>query len=111
MSETYQPIFDAVRSKISGGNIGDIVAEQARSALDISHQVEMVKHEFICAAMEYQRPSVMFRPALTLDGNKYCALYGDDLQSGCAGFGDSVEEAMRDFDKNWTAKLPQGGAR
>ena len=31
----------------------------------------------------------------------WCALYGDNLQDGVAGFGRSPEEAMADFDKNW----------
>jgi len=29
-------------------------------------------------AAEYERPSVMFRPKLSIDGNQWCALYGDD---------------------------------
>jgi hypothetical protein len=36
-----------------------------------------------------------------MDGNKWCALYGEDLQSGCCGFGDSPEEAMDAFDVEW----------
>ena len=47
------------------------------------------------------RPSVLFRPTLSLDGNQYCALYGDDIMSGCAGFGETIHEAMTDFDQNW----------
>lgn len=34
-----------------------------------------------------------------LDGNMWCFLWGDDLQSGVAGFGDTVYAAMMDFDK------------
>ena len=30
-----------------------------------------------------------------------CGLYGSDLMNGCAGFGDTADLAMRDFDKNW----------
>ena len=50
--------------------------------------------------------SVMYRPNLSIDGNKWCALYGDNLQDGVAGFGDSPAAAMQDFNKNWCAKLP-----
>ena len=53
-----------------------------------------------------ERPSSRLRPALSIDGNKWCALYGENLQDGVAGFGDSPEEAYRDFDKAWSAKLP-----
>ena len=52
-------------------------------------------------------PSVLFRPRLSLDGNQWCALYGENLQEGVAGFGDSPEGAMADFDKNWCAPLAQ----
>ncbi len=50
-------------------------------------------------------PSVLFRPTLSIDGDQWCALYGSNLQEGVAGFGDSPEEAMADFDKSWRAKL------
>ena len=57
-------------------------------------------------AYERTRPSVLFRPALTIDGNMYCALYGADLMDGVAGFGDTADAAMRDFDKNWCEMKP-----
>ena len=47
------------------------------------------------------RPSYIYRPALSLDGNKWCALFGENLQAGVAGFGDSPEKAYEDFDKAW----------
>ncbi len=50
---------------------------------------------------EWVRPSLLFRPRLFLDGDQYCALHGDDLMNGCAGFGNTPAEAMTDFDKNW----------
>ncbi|HET6788177.1 MAG TPA: hypothetical protein VFH49_09460 [Aquabacterium sp.] len=57
------------------------------------------------AAIEAQRPSVLFRPSLSVDGNQWCALYGDNLQDGVAGFGDSPEAAMAGFDKAWRTPL------
>ena len=51
-------------------------------------------------------PSYIFRPQLSIDGNKWCALYGDNLQDGVAGFGDSPAEAYADFDLKWHEKLP-----
>jgi hypothetical protein len=47
------------------------------------------------------RPSYIFKPSLTIDGNQWCALFGDNLQDGIAGFGDTPEDAYSDFDKNW----------
>ncbi|WP_340011765.1 hypothetical protein MHI32_01485 [Paenibacillus sp. FSL H7-0690] len=47
------------------------------------------------------RPSYIFKPSLTVDGNQWCALFGENLQDGVAGFGDTPEDAYRDFDNNW----------
>ena len=47
-----------------------------------------IERERICLVSDEQiRPSVLFRPDLSLDGNQFCALYGPDLMQGCAGFG------------------------
>lgn len=51
-------------------------------------------------------PHVLMRPALYPDGDQWCALYGDDLATGCAGFGETPEKAMADFDKNWREEKP-----
>jgi len=51
---------------------------------------------------QIKRPSVLFRPRLFQDGDQWCALYGEDLQEGCAGFGATPEEAMKSFDEAWS---------
>ncbi len=96
MSE-YQAIYDAVRSKIHMPDLDRLF----REALDISHPMQMIQQEFMIAAGEMQRPSVVFKPKLFPDGNMWCALFGDDLQNGVAGFGETPSLAMYDFDKNW----------
>lgn len=59
------------------------------------------------AAQAAQLPSVLYRPRLMADGSMWCALYGDDLATGVAGFGETPAEAMHEFDKAWsTAKTP-----
>lgn len=50
-------------------------------------------------------PSMMLKPKIFIDGNKWCALFGENLQSGVAGFGASPEEAYKDFDKAWVKTL------
>jgi hypothetical protein len=50
------------------------------------------------------RPSVLYRPALMRDGNAWCALYGENIQIGCCGYGASPEDAMVDFDAKWNEK-------
>jgi hypothetical protein len=58
-------------------------------------------------ASAMQDPSVLFRPALSLDGDMWCALYGDNLQDGVAGFGKSPADALMDFNRKWFTKLPE----
>lgn len=100
--DSYQPIYDAVRSKISNGDVGAAVADAARSALgDLSYLRPAIVEEVAIACGEVRRPSVLFRPALSADGSMWCALYGEDLMNGIAGFGETAEEAMRAFDKAW----------
>lgn len=101
MGDGYQPIYDAVRSRISNGNIGEAVSEAARQAFDISWPVAQIRDGFLGLLSSYDRPSAVYRPRLFLDGNMYCALYGEDLMNGCAGFGETPDKAMWDFDKNW----------
>ena len=104
MSDSYQAIYDAVRSRISNANIGDAVESAMRSA-NISHYFEMMMRRGQETAASYDRPSAIYRPTLTVDGNQYCALYGADLVDGVAGFGPSAADAMAAFDAAWYAKL------
>ncbi len=110
--DTYQPIYDAVRSRLSNGDIGAAISETLREA-NIAHYSECVAREIqyraaeVAAAMT--KPSVIYRPSLRVDGKQWCALYGKNLQDGIAGFGDTPAAAMSDFDKNWAAALSGGG--
>ncbi len=78
---------------------------KAMAANAVAYAANMAGESVQQVAGEYARPSVLWRPALTIDGNKWCALYGANLQDGVAGFGDSPEEAMHDFDREWRQKL------
>jgi len=85
MSSDYQAIYDAVNNNFGGA----------------SYLWQHAQQEIYAVSHEMQRPSVLYRPALSMDGNKWCALYGADLMHGVAGFGDTAANAMADFDKNW----------
>lgn len=98
MSDSYQAIYDAVRSRISGGNVGEIVADACRNAFDISHRMDIITQDFCIAAGEMGRPAVVFKPKIFPDGNMWCALLGDDLATGVAGFGKTPAEAATNFD-------------
>lgn len=112
MSDSYQAVYDAVRSRITGANVGDVIADIARQSFDISMSIAILTQEFsiaaerqIQAAEEAMRPSSVFRPKLFLDGDQWCALYGENIQEGVAGFGKSPNDAMLEFDRNWATKL------
>jgi hypothetical protein len=71
----------------------------------VSNSVQNVLNDEQCRAETQSRVSFMLKPRLSIDGNQWCALYGDNLQDGVAGFGDSPDDAYADFDRNWYAKL------
>jgi hypothetical protein len=102
MSDSHQAIYDAVRSRISNGDIGQAVESAARTAFgNAEHLMQCVAAEFTHAAMEQQRPFAVMRPRMYPDGNQWCALYGDDLQSGVCAFGNTPDAASRAFDLEW----------
>ena len=106
MSDSYQAIYDAVRSRITGGNVGDIVESVLFRQFDISHTQAMLRDLIAGVIYDYGTPAAIYRPSLSIDGRQWCALYGVNLQEGVAGFGDSPAEALDDFNKAWTRKLP-----
>ncbi len=58
---------------------------------------------------ELRAYSMMLRPRLSIDGDQWCALYGENLQDGVAGFGASPYLAFRAFDRAWEKELlPRG---
>jgi len=100
MSDSYQAIYEATRSRIRPVD-SQLVVDAIKQAFDISYVAVRMVEAIDIARYEMTRPSVLFRPNLSLDGNKWCALLGENLQEGCAGFGDSPSLAMEDFDKQF----------
>jgi hypothetical protein len=47
----------------------------------------------------------MLKPSIQRDGNQWCVLYGDDLQVGIAGFGESPYIAIMAFNKAWYEEI------
>ena len=64
----------------------------------IANEAHMTAAAWQCAAYDHQRPSVLFKPTLSADGDMWCALLGDNLQEGVAGFGETPAKAMYAFD-------------
>ncbi|KKK80387.1 hypothetical protein LCGC14_2824010 [marine sediment metagenome] len=87
-------------------------------SLDAQHQDTLIEwlsahtpqlhdgaYAYLCAMQNLDAPHVRMRPAIYIDGNKWCALYGKNIQDGVAGFGDSPEAACAEFDKAWLKGL------
>ncbi len=100
MIDNYQAVYDATRSRMSNGDIGEAVLSAFRDA-NLGHYSEMCFQTFREVLSAYDRPSAIYKPKLSQDGNMWCALLGDDLQVGLAGFGKTPDLAMSDFDQNW----------
>ena len=106
--DSYQTIYDAVRSRIRGGDISDAVQSAIRDA-NLSFYADQVRQYAYTVLAQYERPCVLYRPTVVPDGSKWSALYGSNLMEGVSGFGDTPAEAMADFDKNWrNQKTPEG---
>lgn len=67
---------------------------------DYTHQSEM---NALVEAEEMNLFSIL-KPKISIDGNRYCILYGEDLQSGICGFGDTLMLAIYDFNKSFYKK-------
>ena len=88
MTENYYAVKDGIEQAFC------IAASLA------AEHVQIVGNELI-------RPTVTMRPKVYLDGNSWCALYGESPQEGVAGFGKSPAEACEAFDKAWYSKEPR----
>ena len=69
----------------------DILVRAARVREDFAQRV---RHELL-------RPFRLMRTSISLDGGQWCVLYGENLQDGVAGFGESPDKASRAFDLAW----------
>jgi hypothetical protein len=65
-------------------------------SIEYSRHLDIIRGEVL-------KPSVLYQQSLkiSLDGNKYCVLFGTNLMEGVAGFGDTLAEALIDFDSNF----------
>lgn len=48
----------------------------------------------------------MLKPRVSIDGNMYCVSYGD-APEGIQGFGDTINQAIGDFNKQFTESLKE----
>lgn len=68
---------------------------------DYTHQSEM---NALIEAEEMNLVKIL-NPKIFIDGKKWCVLYGDNIQDGICGFGDTPRKAVYDFNKAWDVFL------
>ena len=107
--DSYQAIYDAASARLGRTDVGSHIDSAVRDCISgIAYEAVTA---WRVAAEERSRPCVLYRPSLTIDGDKWCALYGVNIQDGVAGFGASPDEAMRAFDAAWCAKIDARAAK
>lgn len=68
-----------------------------------SHYQDLQHQSIMNRLIQEQEYSLFaqLKPSLTKDGNMWCVLYGDNLQTGIVGFGETPYLAVLDFTKQW----------
>lgn len=73
---------------------------QDRIVREVGHAQMMQTQAFTDSMFRgVERPAISMKPRIFPDGNMWCCLYGENLQEGVAGFGETPEKAMSDFDR------------
>lgn len=83
--------------------MSEILNEQERERIIQAYcwTAEIEQRAIINMYSAKDSPFLHMRGKLYMDGDKWCALYGDNLQEGLCGFGDSPCAAQADFDTNY----------
>jgi len=85
-----------VRNGITNFWGGQHVADQTLAAMQ-----EMERY----CAVHPGSPAAVRRPGLSIRGRTFVALLGPTIEEGIAGFGDSVQAALRAFDTQYSRSL------
>lgn len=70
-----------------------------------NNYIEGLREGAVIEAAEMNLVSLL-KPRLSIDGDQYCWLLGEDLMNGVAGFGRSAYEAALDFNRAFKAQIP-----
>jgi hypothetical protein len=103
---SYEAVYAAVQRAFSGMNASESIERAVTDAFDISWLKSQAQSAVAGIESDLRRPFVLLRPRMFIDGNQWCALYGDNLQDGVAGFGDTPDLASHAFDKEWNWRKP-----
>ena len=78
------------------------ICNRVCNQLDLEHQSKMA----VLVEQEELNLFTMLKPSLTLDGDMWCVLVGENLQEGICGFGKSPLLAIYEFNKNFRTATP-----
>ena len=98
---SYDAVFAATRVSLGNPDISGTIRSVASEAFDISWIKARAQEALTAIENDLRRPFVLLRPRMFIDGDKWCALFGENIMEGVAGFGDTPDTASVDFDKNW----------
>jgi len=102
MSDNYEAVYNAVRSRFNGCDTSQAVESAISNAFSNMYVIpEVVRGCISEAAIEMMRPFFLLKPKVFPDGDMWCALYGENLQEGVAGFGETPAKASTQFDIEW----------
>lgn len=71
-------------------SLDDLAEESRRNAAILAEEFTLV---------------ATLKPRIFIDGNQWCVLWGENLQDGVAGFGDTPRLAVYAFNKEWDRGL------
>jgi hypothetical protein len=71
--------------------------------------LHLIAESRLTAAIQAEEYTLIatLKPRIFVDGDQWCVLWGENLQDGIAGFGESPTLAVYDFNKAWHKKLPK----
>lgn len=102
---SYDAIYAATRQQIRACDSERAVSDAIKSCFDPGSLIPRLHEAVDIIRDSMTAPHVYMRPALSIDGDRWCATYGANMQDGVVGFGPSPAEAMADFDTNWHKRL------
>lgn len=68
--------------------------------MNTSELTDQAKHKAAIEAEEMNLVALL-KPRIFIDGNQWCVLYGENLQDGVCGFGDTPMLAVYAFNRAW----------
>lgn len=72
----------------------------------LSNNAAIMQDYALATLVQEQEYSLMaqLKPKIYKDGNSWRVLYGDNLQDGICGFGETPYKAVLEFNKAWSNK-------